>query len=177
MRISQTFSSVEVAVSVGYVCFATSEWLHHVKLLLINQWLISGLLHTFIWWKDSSQSFKFENAGFISVITTVWSSWGTYQRHKCWPKCVFSFSFVNISFFFLNVVSVFFPSQAVVAASVGGSEGFSSHREDQRPQRLQEAAQDQNQRSGALHQVRLVSKYHICLVTVVDADNIYASTM
>ena len=37
----------------------------------------------------------------------------------------------------------------------GGSEGFSSDREGQRPQRLQEAAQDKNQRSSALHQDRL----------------------
>lgn len=43
----------------------------------------------------------------------------------------------------------------VAAPSAGGSEGFSSHRESQRPQRLQEAAQDENQRPGALHQDRL----------------------
>lgn len=48
-----------------------------------------------------------------------------------------------------------FVSLGVAAASVGGSEGFSSHRESQRPQRLQEAAQDKNQRFGALHQDRL----------------------
>lgn len=52
----------------------------------------------------------------------------------------------------------FVPSPAVVAAGVGGSEGFSSHREGRRPQGFQEAAPDQNQRSGAVHQVRLVRK-------------------
>lgn len=41
----------------------------------------------------------------------------------------------------------------MAAASAGGSEGVSSHR-GQRPQRLQEAAQDENQRSGALHKDR-----------------------
>lgn len=46
-------------------------------------------------------------------------------------------------------------SLGVAVAIDGGSEGFSSHREGQRPQRLQEAAQDKNQRSGALHQDRL----------------------
>lgn len=42
-------------------------------------------------------------------------------------------------------------SSGLSAASSGGSEGVSSHREGQRPQGLQEAAQDKDQRSGALH--------------------------
>ncbi len=46
-------------------------------------------------------------------------------------------------------------SPGVAAAGAGSSEGVSSHRESQRPQRLQEAAQDENQRSGGLHQDRL----------------------
>lgn len=58
---------------------------------------------------------------------------------------------------FLTLFLFVFP-QAVGGASLGGGEGVSSHREGQRPQRLQEAAQDQNQRSGALHQVRSVRK-------------------
>lgn len=70
---------------------------------------------------------------------------------------------------FPNVVSVFL-APAVVAASVGGGEGFSSHREGQRPQRLQEAAQDQDQRSGALHQVRY---QQICFVTTVNGDGVF----
>lgn len=59
-------------------------------------------------------------------------------------------------------LGLFFLAPAVVAASVGGSEGFSSHREGQRPQRLQEAAQDQDQRSGALHQVRYQQICFVC---------------
>lgn len=37
------------------------------------------------------------------------------------------------------------------AAAAGGGKGVSSHREGQWAQRLQEAAQDKNQRPGALH--------------------------
>lgn len=70
---------------------------------------------------------------------------------------------------FANVVSVFL-AQAVVAASVGGGEGFSSHREGQRPQRLQEATQDQDQCSGALHQVRY---QQIGFVTAVNDDVVF----
>lgn len=42
----------------------------------------------------------------------------------------------------------------MAAARSGGGEGFSSHREGQRPQRLQETAQDENQCPCALHQDR-----------------------
>lgn len=45
-------------------------------------------------------------------------------------------------------------SPGVAAVTAGGGEGVSSHREGQRPQRLQEASQDENQRSGALHKDR-----------------------
>lgn len=63
-----------------------------------------------------------------------------------------------------------FLAQDVAAASVGGGEGFPSHREGQRPQRLQEAAQDQDQRSGALHQVRY---QQIGFVTTVNGDGVF----
>lgn len=45
------------------------------------------------------------------------------------------------------------PGVAAAAAAAGG-EGVSSHREGRRAQRLQEAAQDKNQRSSALHKDR-----------------------
>lgn len=48
----------------------------------------------------------------------------------------------------------------MAAASAGCSEGVSSHREGQRPQRLQEASQDENQRPGALHKDRYLIDAH-----------------
>lgn len=45
-------------------------------------------------------------------------------------------------------------SSGMAAATSRRCEGASSHREGQRPQGLQEAAQDKNQCSGALHEDR-----------------------
>lgn len=64
----------------------------------------------------------------------------------------------------------------MAAAGVGGREGFSSHREGRRPQGLQEAAADQNQRPGALHQVRLVRKQQRGAVTAaVFSDDLVSA--
>lgn len=57
-----------------------------------------------------------------------------------------------------------FVSPGVAAAGAGSGKGVSSHWEGQRPQRLQEAAQDENQCSGALHQDRLEKTVDICWI-------------
>lgn len=64
----------------------------------------------------------------------------------------------------------------MAATGAGGSEGFSSHRAGQRPQGLQEAAQDENQRAGALHQDRsekITTHYGWLLFKAVDFTRIY----